>query len=176
MLSIFFIAIALSMDAFSLSISAGTTNVNQQKKLVLASSIALMHILMPLLGVLFGHHLFQIIPIKMHLLNIIIFIYLGIVMIIKKDDAKIFKYSLIKALILAFCVSVDSFSIGLGLSEITSNILIAVLIFGVISGIISYIGLLLGERIIGLLKEHATRLGALILFIMAFVNLMKHFL
>jgi len=173
MLSIFFIGLALSMDAFSLSISAGTTNLNQQKKLVLATSIAVTHFLMPLLGVYIGYKIFQIIPLSISIFNVIIFIYLGTVMLLKKEDTKIFKYSLINTFILAICVSIDSFSVGLGLSGMTRHYLLASLIFGVISGIVSYIGLILGERIIGLLKEHATKLGALILFLLAIVNLMK---
>ena len=173
MLSIFFIGLALSMDAFSLSVSAGTTNIDKRHKLTLALSIAVMHFIMPQIGLLFGEQLFHILPINIKIFNIIVFTYLGITMLLKKENTKLLKYSIFSCLFLAFCVSIDSFSIGLGLSAITSHYLTTSLIFGIISGGVSYLGLLLGERIIGLLKEHATKLGGIILLFLAFVNLMK---
>ena len=173
MLSIFFIGLALSVDAFSLSVSAGTTNLDGQKKMVLAISIGIMHLIMPGLGIIVGSHMFKIIPFSISYFNVLIFIYLGIIMLLKKEETKIFKYSLLNSLLLAICVSIDSFSIGIGLSDITHHYLIAAMTFGVISGIISYAGLLLGERIVGLLKDHATKLGAIILFLLAIVNLLK---
>ena len=161
------------MDAFSLSVSAGTANIIKRQKVVLALSIGIMHFIMPGIGVILGHHLFRILPLSITIFNVLIFTYLGIIMFFKKDDTKIFRYSLINTLILAICVSVDSFTIGLGLSDITRYYLLASLSFGMISGLVSYLGLLLGERIFGLLKEQATKLGALILFLLAIVNLMR---
>ena len=77
----------------------------------------------------------------------------------------------INALILAFCVSIDSFSVGFGLKGITDNALLSSLIFGLISGVISYAGLVLGHQISHILKENATKFGALILFLLAIVKL-----
>jgi len=174
MLSIFFIGLAVSMDAFSLSISIGTTNINNRQKRTLAMFIAIMHFIMPQIGLLFGYQIFRILPINIIIFNIIIFIYLGIIMLIKKaDNQSCFKYSLLNSFILAIGVSIDSFSIGLGLDAITRHYYIAGLIFASLSGVISYIGLLLGERILYLFKERARILGAILLFILAIVNLIK---
>jgi len=174
MLSIFFIGVAISMDAFSLSVSVGTTNINKKEKKVLAIAIGIMHFIMPLIGLLFGNQIFKILPINVSIINIVIFIYLGISMLIKKDnETKIFKYSLLNAFILAICVSIDSFSIGLTLNTFTSHYQLSALIFAFLSGGISYIGLLLGQKIFALLKDKATLMGGFILILLAIVNLTK---
>ena len=173
MLSIFFIGLAVSMDAFSLSISIGTTNIKRQGKIILAISIGVMHFIMPLMGFLFGNQIFKIIPVNITIFNVLVFTYLGISMLLKRKEENKFKYSLINAVVLAFCVSIDSFSIGLGLNDITSNILISSMTFALLSGIISGVGLILGNKIFNLLKEKAIIIGAFILFVLAIVNLMK---
>ena len=176
MLSIFFIGLALSMDAFSVSVSIGTTNINHQRRVFIAIIIGAMHVLMPQIGFLLGNKVFNILPINVAIFNVVIFIYLGITMLLKKDDGKEFKYSLLNAVVLAFCVSLDSFSVGLGLMAITDYIMISTLIFGIISTVISYIGLTLGQHFYERFKERANILGAIILFTLAVVNLIKEFL
>ena len=50
----FFIAIGLSMDAFSLAIAYGTNNIEKKKILILSISVGLFHFFMPVLGSLIG--------------------------------------------------------------------------------------------------------------------------
>ena len=48
------IAIALSMDTFSLSLSLGTYNISYKKIFQIALTVGLMHFLMPLFGDFLG--------------------------------------------------------------------------------------------------------------------------
>ena len=174
MLSIFFIGIALSMDAFSLSLCLGTTNIKKKQKITFASIITIVNFIMPLLGLLIGHHLFKIILININIFIIIIFIYLGITMLLKKaDKCKLLNYSLWNMLVFAICVSVDSLGVGLGLNAITDYPLLASLIFATCSGFISYLGLTLGQQITSLLEEKTSYFGASILFLLAIIQIVK---
>ena len=54
MLSIFSIGLALSMDAFSLSLSIGINKISNIDKIKISVIIGLMHFIMPLFGVIIG--------------------------------------------------------------------------------------------------------------------------
>ena len=53
-LNILSIAIALSMDTFSLSLSLGTYNISYKKIFQISFTVGLMHFLMPLFGDFLG--------------------------------------------------------------------------------------------------------------------------
>jgi len=174
MLSIFFIGLALSMDAFSLSLSLGTTNIKAKQKFILTGLIAVMHFIMPQLGSLIGNYLFQIVLINVNIFNIIIFLYLGMTMFFKRaEKCKLLTFSYFSMVIMAICVSIDSLGIGLGLNAITNYPIIASLIFALCSGVISYFGMILGEQVIELLEEKANYFGASILFLLAIIHIVK---
>ena len=177
MLSIFLIGIALAMDAFSLALGIGTTNITSAHKKILSLVVASMHFIMPLIGLFLGHHIFKIVAINIDIFNTLVFLYLGIMMIIKRSEsAKIIEFSLVGDFVFAFSVSVDSFSVGIGLRALTLYYFLAPLIFAVCSGILTYFGLLLGEYSIKVFKEKAPFIGAGILFTIAIVNIVVHFL
>lgn len=176
MLSIFLIGLALSMDAFSLSLGFGTTIIPKNKKLHIALLVGIMHFFMPLLGIYISDKLGTIFEINFSILIIIIFIYAGIIMI--KDlnsKEKSLNYSYINMLILSFSVSVDSFSIGLVLQTYNLKFLLPSTIFFLCSFSITYIGLTIGEYSTKYLKTKAPILGATIFFILAIVNIIKYF-
>ncbi len=177
MLSIFLIGVALSMDAFSIAVSIGTTKLNDLKKLKFCLMIAIMHLIMPLAGNNIGGRIINHIEIDINILMLLILVVIGIIMLLDKNEkSKILKFNLISLFLLAFSVSVDSFSIGLVLEAYTNKIFLSGLIFFLLSGTISYIGLLLGEYAVKILKKKAHLFGAIILFILAIVNLIEHFL
>ena len=59
-------------------------------------------------------------------------------------------------LLFALAVSLDSFSVGIGLKALTNNYIIAVTIFSLTSFIFTYIGLLLGKKINTLIGTYKT--------------------
>lgn len=172
MLSIFLIGLALSMDAFSLSLSIGTNKINNFDKIKISIIIALMHFIMPLTGVIIGINIFNKMKINTDIILIIIFIIVGITMLLEKEEnRKILNYNLFTIFLLALGVSFDSFSIGLGLNFITNNIFLSICIFALCSGVISYIGFYIGEYCVYLFKSKASYIGVLILFALAIVKI-----
>lgn len=177
MLSIFFVGIALSMDAFSIALSIGTLNLPKTKLLLLPVITGIMHFIMPMLGVLLGNQLLNIININPKLIVAIIFLYLAVVMYFDKKHENIPKItSFLSVFLFAFSVSIDSFSVGLGLKGLTDNYILSFLTFTVCSFSFTYIGLILGKYSVKILKEKATYLGILILIVLALANICQIFL
>ena len=172
-ISVFMIAIALSMDTFSLSLGIGTSNISKKRMLFFAVLVGIMHFLMPLLGTFLGQKLVAFFTLKSNFLLGAILIYLAFTMFIEiiHPEEKERNMSIINMFILAISVSIDSFSTGIGLTAITSNKLLAVMIFSSVSFCFTYIGLLIGKYANRLLGIYATIFGAILLIILGLFHL-----
>lgn len=171
--SIILIGIALSMDTFSLSLGVGMFNVSNNKALRLALIVGFMHFVMPFLGMILGDKLIEIFEIKYDILLgfILIIIALQMIVDIIRHEEERFNLSLIGMFVFAFGVSLDSFSLGLGLKAITSNIYLAMTTFAICSALFTYMGIIVGKFANKLLGIYANIFGAIILFIIGFMHL-----
>ena len=171
--SIILIGIALSMDTFSLSLGVGMFNVSNKKALKLAGIVGLMHFIMPFLGMMLGEQLIHIFEIKYDILLGFILIIIALQMIIDiiRHEEEKFNLSLIGMFVFAFGVSLDSFSLGLGLKAITSNIYLAMSLFAICSALFTYLGVVVGRFANKLLGTYANILGAIILFVLGLMHL-----
>ncbi len=161
------IAIALSMDTFSLSLGIGTTNISKKRCLLFSIIVGIMHFIMPLIGNFIGKKIVALFTLKSNFLLGIILIYLGITMLIEiihpSDKPK--NINIFNMFLFAIGVSIDSFSTGLGLTAITNNMFLAVMIFSFTSFCFTYLGLLIGKYANNLLGTYATILGAFLLLV-----------
>jgi manganese efflux pump family protein len=174
MLSIFLIGIALSMDAFSIAICFGTLKISKIKFMSIPIIVGIMHFIMPLIGLYLGNQILAIFKINPKIIISIILLFLAYMMYKDKDNSKkTFITSFASIFLFAFSVSLDSFSVGLGLQGITDKYLLSCLVFSACSGTITYMGLLLGKYSIKKLKENSTMLGIAILITIALVNICK---
>ena len=171
--SIVLIGIALSMDTFSLSLGVGMFHVSNKKALKLAMIVGIMHFVMPFLGMILGEQLIHIFEIKYDVLLgfILILISLQMVVDIIRHEEEKFDLSFLGMFLFAFGVSLDSFSLGLGLKAITSNIYLAMSIFAICSSLFTYLGIVVGRFANKLLGIYANVLGAIILFVLGFMHL-----
>lgn len=174
-ITVFIIAIALSMDTFSLSLGIGTCNISPKKMIVFSCLVGFMHFVMPLIGNMIGEKIISFFTINSDFLLGIILIYLAITMLIDlfKQEEKNIDLKIINMILFAFGVSIDSFSTGLGLQAITSNLFIAVVIFSITSFCFTYLGLIIGKYANKLLGVYATGFGVLLLIIIGLVHLCK---
>lgn len=161
------LAVSLSMDAFSLSLAYGTLNLQKQYIYELSIIVGIYHFIMPILGVLCGSKILSIVSIESNLLVFLVLTVIGIEMIYEsfksENDIKIMKIG--ELILFGFAVSVDSFSIGIGLKSITSNIWISALIFSLTSLLFTYFGLFLGKKINSIIGKLSTIIGGIILII-----------
>lgn len=162
-LTIFIIALALSMDAFSLSLLYGTLQFSYKKMLTLATTVGLFHFIMPLFGIYFGNIITKYI--STNLVGGFVFLIIGISMIFNsfKKENKIEILSFIQMILFGMAVSIDSFSLGIGLNNFTNNYFLSSLIFCVCSFMFTLIGLLLGKKISNVVGTVATIFGGIVL-------------
>lgn len=173
-ITIIIIAVSLSMDAFSLSLAYGTLNLEKKYIKILSTIVGIYHFFMPLIGLSIGNIILKIIPINTNVFVCIVLTFIGIEMIIdtfkKTEEIKIMN---LKELILfGLAVSIDSFSVGIGLKTITNKYILCVTIFSLTSFIFTYIGLILGKKINNLIGKISTIIGGLTLIIIGILYIL----
>lgn len=162
----FFTGIGLSMDAFSLSLSLGTTLPNKTVIIKTALIVGLFHFFMPLLGYFLGYSFKYRIP-NINILTFVLFLILAIEMYKSKDEYKTSILNNLTILLIAFSVSIDSFTVGIAFGLNNEYILISSIIFSITSAIFTYLGLILGKKLKIKYKTLSTYLGIILLLIVA---------
>lgn len=165
--SIILIAVSLSMDAFALSLSYGIKQVPIKKIIITALTVGIFHFFMPLLGSIIGTPLFSYTIIKPRIVLFLVFLLLSIDMFTHffEEKPKIRKLNIIGTLLFAISVSFDSFSVGLGLTYIYDNILIALLSFCSISATFTCLGFWLGKKLSEKIGKYSFLAGSVTLFL-----------
>ena len=165
------IAISLSMDAFSLSLAYGTLGMKNKDKYILSLIVGIFHFVMPLLGMLIGNVFLNFIKINPDIIVSVILSFIGIEMIIssfkENDEVKLMKFY--EFFLFAFAVSIDSFSVGITLTDLGENVILSPIVFSLSSFIFTLLGLSIGNKIEKLLGKIATIVGGVILVIIGLV-------
>lgn len=167
------IAVSLSMDAFSLSLAYGTLNMEKKEMQLLSIIVGIYHFFMPLIGMWIGNKILGFLPIHPNTVVFIVLFIIGVQMIIESfkqtREVSLMKFS--ELLIFGLAVSIDSFSVGIGLRAIYKNPLICSFIFSFSSFLFTYLGLYLGKKINDIVGHISTRIGGLALIIIGFFYL-----
>lgn len=173
-ITIIIIAVSLSMDAFSLSLAYGTLNLEKKYIKELSTIVGIYHFLMPLLGLTIGKIIIKILPLNTNIIVFIVLTLIGIEMIIDtfKEEEEIKIMTLKELLLFGLAVSLDSFSVGIGLKAITENEIFAVTIFSISSFIFTYIGLILGKKINNLIGKISTIIGGITLILIGIIYIL----
>lgn len=174
------LGVALGTDAFSVSIAIGMTRIQWRMIIKLSLTIALFHILMPLLGInlaqlldyFFGQYYFEAtIQQITSLIGAGLLMILGLIMIKESSGEQEystygFDLSFWGIIILAVSVSIDALSVGFSLGMLDANMLFSCLLLGLIAGIMVLIGLILGDKIGLVLANKAQIIGGLVLILL----------
>lgn len=173
LVSIFLIGISLSMDTFSLSLSLGTLG-NQNRYLSLFPAlVGIFHFFMPLLGNFIGMKIIMLFNVASNILLGLILIFLGVNLAInyfKNDDIEV-HFRIWSISFLAFSVSIDSFTVGLAISDITKNYLLASTIFALCSAAFTFLGITIGKYCNNLIGKYASMVGILLLLVLGIMHL-----
>lgn len=169
LMTIFIMAIALGMDAFSLGIGLGMRGIRLLDILKISLVIAFFHMLMPLMGMFAGHYVSTLLNGVATAVGGGLLIVLGTHMIysaLKGEDYQAFDHRTFWGiLVFALSVSIDSFSVGISLGLFASDILMTVLMFGAFGGVMSILGLLVGRRMGRWVGEYGEAFGGVILLV-----------
>lgn len=165
------VAISLSMDAFSLALAYGTINLNKKQNLILSIIVGIYHFIMPIIGLNIGNIILNLININPNIIVFIILLFIGIEMIIEsfKKEEKAKKLNLFEMLMFGFAVSIDSFSVGIGLKAFNIYPIVCVMIFSLTSFLFTYLGLNLGKKINEIIGKLSTIIGGIILIIIGVI-------
>jgi putative Mn2+ efflux pump MntP len=180
--SIIIIAIALAMDAFSVSISCGMIidKPDLGHYFRLSFHFGLFQFLMPIAGFFAGRYLETYIKTYDHWVAFALLILIGLKMIKdsfdKKNNNKIGKdpshgFTL---LLLAVATSIDALAVGISIGVLNKPILIPSIIIGVVCSFFSIIGIALGNRVSKYITNGAGIIGGIMLILIGIKILVEH--
>jgi len=170
-LELIIISISLGMDACSVAISKGLSmkSFSFYKAIIISSYFAIFQLIMPIIGYLFGSYLGSNIKVYSHIIAFILLVILGISMIRESkneykdiDDDVSFKCMIIPSI----ATSIDALTIGITFSLLDVNIWLSSILIFIITFILSFIGVKIGN-IFGIkYKGISQLLGGIILVIL----------
>lgn len=167
--AVLLVGISLSMDAFSLALIYGTNGINKNNQLLLSIMVGLFHFFMPLIGFFIGNLIFSFFVLKFNYVISVIFFVIGIEMIMSSYKNKVINIldSIGSYFLFAFSVSIDSFTVGLGLKAINDNYLFIAIVFMFCSFIFTYCGLSFGNKINKAFGNSSTVVGGILLILLS---------
>ena len=180
-LSVVLIAIGLAMDAFAVSIAKGMS-VGKDKlnsAIMLASLFGGFQALMPVIGWLAGVGLMDVIMGVDHWIAFGLLGFIGAKMIYdstKKEDPKEEVVTLVAGLTLAVATSIDALMVGLSFAFLETPILIPIVIIGVVTFALSFVGVMFGSKMGSIFGREVRILGGLILILIGMRILLDHLL
>ncbi len=181
LLELFILAVGLSMDAFAVSICKGlaTENVKLKHSVITGAWFGGFQALMPLIGFLLGTSFEKYVTKIDHWIAFILLGAIGANMIkeafSKETESGDCSFAFKTMLVMAIATSIDALAVGITLALLPDiNIIAAVSFIGVITFILSGIGVKLGNIFGAKYKSKAEFLGGAILIILGAKILLEH--
>ncbi|HVM70405.1 MAG TPA: manganese efflux pump MntP family protein [Anaerolineales bacterium] len=180
---ILLIALSMSMDAFAVCLGAGTQErtAGPRPTFRLAFHFGLFQFLMPILGWFAGTTVLNYISAYDHWVAFGLLAFVGIRMIrsgLGTDDASEKNdpsrgWNLV---LLAIATSIDALAIGFSLGLVGVTIWYPAVVIGVVTGLVSWMGILLGNRLGAKFGKRMETIGGIILILMGIRILLSHLL
>jgi putative Mn2+ efflux pump MntP len=181
--AIFTVAVALAMDAFSVSISAGMIikKPDLGHYFRLSFHFGLFQFMMPIIGYFFGVYLENYIKDYDHWLAFGLLAFIGLKMIReafsdkeaadfdRKDPSRGFTM-----ILLAVATSIDALAVGLSFGVLNQPVFFPGVIIGVTCSILSIIGVFIGKKVGSLVGKKAEAVGGIMLLIIGIKILYEH--
>ena len=180
LLSLFLIAVGLSMDAFAVSVCKGLATPKYKLKysMICGAWFGGFQALMPAVGYLLGVNLKKYITAIDHWIAFVLLALIGFNMIreaLKNDDEGADPSFTAKSMsLLAVATSIDALAIGITFAFLDVNIVAAVLFIGVCTFVISAAGVKIGSAFGTRFKSKAEIAGGAILIILGLRILVEH--
>ena len=169
------------MDAFAVSVCKGLSvqKVKPKHYLIVAAYFGGFQALMPLLGYLLGVRFEAMVANVDHWIAFVLLGLIGANMVResrageeKMDDS----FTVSTMLILAVATSIDALAIGVTFAFLGVNIVEAIILIGITTGIISGVGLKIGNVFGSRYKSKAEMAGGIVLILMGIKILVQHLL
>ena len=177
---IILISIGLAMDAFAVSICKGLSmkKINWKSTIIIAIYFGLFQAIMPVFGYLLGSSFSVIVQKLDHWIAFMLLTIIGGNMIKEsKDDEtekRNDKVDFKTMIILAIATSIDALAVGVTFAFFKVNIILSISIIGLITFILSFVGVIIGNRFGDKFQNKAELTGGVILIIIGLKILLEH--
>ncbi len=180
-LVIFLIALSMAMDAFAVCLGAGTMNecIGPRPTFRLAFHFGLFQFLMPVLGWFAGMTIVRYIANYDHWVAFALLAFVGIRMVrsgfsavedkVKTDPSR--GWTLI---LLSIAVSIDALAVGFSLGMMEVTIWYPAVVIGVVTALISWLGLRLGNKLGEKFGQRMEVIGGIVLLLIGVRILLMH--
>jgi putative Mn2+ efflux pump MntP len=179
-LTLFGIALALAMDAFAVALGTGVTlkRLTGRHIFRLSFHFGLFQALMPVIGWLAGQTLVQWISAWDHWIAFALLSLVGSRMIREsfqdREPAANDPTRGLTLVILSIATSIDALAVGFSLSLLGVSIWLPAVVIGLVAGVLTIIGMLLGDRIGTRWGSRVEILGGLVLIVIGLKILWEH--
>lgn len=174
------IALSLAMDAFAVSICKGLSMKRMRWKnaIVIALYFGVFQAIMPVIGYLLGISFTEIVEQIDHFIAFILLLIIGINMIKSSFDDESEnrndKIDVKTMILLALATSIDALAIGVTFAFLNTNIFISSPIIGIVTFILSLIGVKVGNRFGDKFQNKAEIIGGITLILIGLKILLEH--
>jgi putative Mn2+ efflux pump MntP len=170
-LSTFLIAVALAMDAFSVSMTKGFTQKDLTNSQIIYYGLFFggFQAFMPIIGYFCGNVIASIVTSLAPIIGFVLLLAIGLNMIresLSSEDEEINDYfSFREVTLLAIATSIDAFAVGITIALINDPILISAAIIGIVAFAFSIAGIFIGKKIGDYVGDKFQILGGVILIL-----------
>ena len=183
-LELILVGVGLSMDAFAVAVSKGLSmrKINYKAGLIIAAAFGIFQAAMPVIGWFLATRFERLISSVDHWIAFGLLVLIGVKAIIgavkdaKNGEEEAAEYVLKwgELLLLAVATSIDALAVGISFAALQVNIWFAVGIIGVITLVLSFLGVLIGNRFGARFKSKAEIAGGIILVLIGIKILLEH--
>lgn len=177
---IVFIGIGLAMDAFAVSVCKGLSmkKINWKSTLIIALYFGIFQAVMPVFGYFLGSTFSGFVEKVDHWIVFILLAIIGGNMIKDSTDDELEKRNdkvdFKTMILLAIATSIDALAVGVTFAFFEVNLLLAIIIIGIITFVLSFMGVLIGNKFGDKFQNKAELTGGIILIIIGLKILLEH--
>jgi len=179
-LEIVLISIGLAMDAFAVAVCKGLSmkKMEWKKAIIIALYFGAFQAIMPVIGFLLGVSFEELVTKIDHWIAFALLSFIGINMIkeaFDKDGEAVNDSIDVKTMtMLAIATSIDALAVGITFAFLRVNVLVAVSLIGIITFVLSLIGVKIGNKFGDKYERKAELAGGIILILMGLKILLEH--
>ena len=174
------IGIGLAMDAFAVSICKGLSmkKIDWKKAIIIALYFGIFQALMPILGYFLGSTFSSFVQSVDHWIAFILLAIIGGNMIKDSTDDEVEKRNdkvdVKTMLLLAIATSIDALAVGVTFAFFEVNLLLSISIIGIITFVLSFLGVIIGNKFGDKFQNRAELTGGIVLIIIGLKILLEH--
>lgn len=171
LISTILVAIALAMDAFSVSMTKGFTQKQLTKSQIIYYGLFFggFQFLMPILGYLCGNVIASIVESLAPIIGFVLLLAIGVNMIREslgdENEEITDHFSFKEVTLLAIATSIDAFAVGITIALIKDPVLISSVIIGIVAFLFSVVGVFIGKKLGNYIGDKFQILGGVILIL-----------